>query len=247
MSDASPPHLDDWSTFQADLARRLRDAPSGEALARRLPYSKTKINRLKSGRQRPDRDELKQLLEVAGKAPAVEIETWVERWELLMQTPQPIVVDQTEVADQTAGRPPQAPSRRRPAAGVIVAICPTQAVRASVALILRVSPRRDLAGHVRCTSGANVSGVWVFEPGLPEVGDFAQPVRPGPDGSPVFEARVLDRPAYQFHVGCGGSRIEWKVKGYSDTISADTPVNLVCDDTRISASPPYTATCTNQP
>jgi|GEM_PF-3877016 len=123
MSDTSPPHLDDWSTFQADLARRLRDAPSGEALARRLPYSKTKINRLKSGRQRPDRDELKQLLEVAGKAPAVEIETWVERWELLMQTPQPIVVDQTEVADQTAGRPPQAPSRRRPAAGVIVAIC----------------------------------------------------------------------------------------------------------------------------
>lgn len=91
-------------------------------------------------------------------------------------------------------------------------------------------------GVVSCTSGAQVTGVWVswFEP--LNWGDFSEPPTQGSaSGEWEFTAHTPLLTSWRARVGCGGTSQVWAVKAFSGSFS-DNPVRLVCDDQRRDAS-----------
>ena len=113
-----------------------------------------------------------------------------------------------------------------------------------LAFHLPVLRERTVSGHVRCSSGAEVAGVWV----VVVVGDRTMSgyadVRPRPLNTPYnFFTRTVRAEVYSLHVGCGGTAGHWATQIYSDDLRASS-VDMICFDRR---TDPRYGTCASEP
>ena len=122
----------------------------------------------------------------------------------------------------------RAEDARRISSGV--AICLVAALGVYLWLRLPVLVPRTVSGEVRCSSGDPVVGVWVRVIIGDQSGNgFAQLGPPSPDRPATLFTREVKGKSYVVHVGCGGTRQNWKMTAYSPTIEVTTS-RLVCFD-----------------
>lgn len=207
---------------------------------------RTKANQLKSGRVLPkNEDDLRGILVVGGKADPDEVTTWICRWRELRATSADASPTESARVAATSGTGSWSAATGVAGVGLVVA-----GILWLLWLFNSEPPLEDatkvipVAGHVRCLSGADVTGVWVHDPEEPAVGEFSQPPRRTSDGDFVFNGVAPARQAFGYMVGCGGTRDTWRTKTATrEPIVAGREVVLVCNDQDVEAEPPYYGAC----
>ena len=99
---------------------------------------------------------------------------------------------------------------------------------------VRLNP---VSGVVSCTSGADVTGVWVVWAEPMGWGSFAELSRGEEPDEWKFASRTPLFTSWRVRVGCGGTLERWDVVTVSPTLSS-SPVDLVCDDVHRPAAEP---------
>lgn len=133
---------------------------------------------------------------------------------------------------------PSRPSRfsRSPLLLTTGGILITVMLIAAILTVLRYqSDQVPIQGHVVCTSGSNVVGVWVAS--ADGKGNFAT-LRTDPHEPGSYFLGSVSAFPYSLHVGCGGTSRDWGVEARSPELTL-TAVDLACDDSTVDSS-----TCT---